>query len=364
MDRPPVAGLPLNHLGAPNGRPNLPSRGKNTIDDDTFLDSLGQLLAQVTERLEKLLEAGENLDIQALKAAAVAASESSGNLGASSKTTPCQSTVAAAAQQAAAAAGQQKSAGDAADSAAAAGEAEAAAAVQGEESAAAEGEAADAEKTEGADGEAAEQDEQQGAADAAEAENAAAGPEATGTAGVPEQQTSPDEQQLQLAAGSRPESASGAAAGDGSPSGTTNLASTVPAAALAVGGNANSNIPESEKALMKGLYRRTWTGAPWLDAVSDNPLDLNLVPSMKRKKGKKKEAAAAPDLSRIMGYTPPNDAPAESDDDDDDENEEENNTAEGVVDRDWIKMRAAKMTARHNAKQAAAAAAAQQNIAR
>ena len=33
------------------------------------------------------------------------------------------------------------------------------------------------------------------------------------------------------------------------------------------------------------------TGAPWLDAVSDNPLDMNLVPSMKRKKGKKKEAA-------------------------------------------------------------------------
>jgi hypothetical protein len=29
-----------------------------------------------------------------------------------------------------------------------------------------------------------------------------------------------------------------------------------------------------------------------MDAVSDNPLDMNLVPSMKRKKGKKKEAAA------------------------------------------------------------------------
>lgn len=33
-------------------------------------------------------------------------------------------------------------------------------------------------------------------------------------------------------------------------------------------------------------------GAPWMDAVSDNPLDMNLVPSMKRKKGKKREAAA------------------------------------------------------------------------
>lgn len=38
--------------------------------------------------------------------------------------------------------------------------------------------------------------------------------------------------------------------------------------------------------------RRTWVGAPWMDAVSDNPLDMSLVPSMKRKKGKKKEAAA------------------------------------------------------------------------
>jgi hypothetical protein len=29
-----------------------------------------------------------------------------------------------------------------------------------------------------------------------------------------------------------------------------------------------------------------------MDAVSDNPLDMKLVPSMKRKKGKKKDAAA------------------------------------------------------------------------
>lgn len=110
--------------------------------------------------------------------------------------------------------------------------------------------------------------------------------------------------------------------------------------------------------------RRTWTGAPWLDAVSDNPLDLNLVPSMKRKKGKKKEAAAAPDLSRILGYTPPNDITAESESDGESAEDEDGNAADGVVDREWIKMRAAKMTARHNAKQAAAAAAAQQGSAR
>lgn len=45
------AGLPLTGLGlssgAPSARPMLPSRGRNTIDDDTFFDSLAQLLSQV-----------------------------------------------------------------------------------------------------------------------------------------------------------------------------------------------------------------------------------------------------------------------------------------------------------------------------
>lgn len=205
---------------------------------------------QVTERLEKLLEAGENLDIQALKAAAVAASESSGNIGVSSKSTPRPSTLAAVAQQATAGAAEQKPAGEAAGTATAgSGDAETAAA-QGEESAAADGDAADAEKTEGVDAEAADQEEQQ-----AETEHAVAGPDSTGSAAASEQQIPPAEQQSQLAAGSRPASASGAAVGDGTLGATVSMASTVPAAALAVGGNANSNIPESEKALMKGLYR-------------------------------------------------------------------------------------------------------------
>jgi hypothetical protein len=49
-----------------------------------------------------------------------------------------------------------------------------------------------------------------------------------------------------------------------------------------------------------------------------------------------------------------------SDDDDAADDGEGGHGADGVVDREWIKMRAAKMMARHNAKQAAAAAAAQQ----
>lgn len=71
-----------------------------------------------------------------------------------------------------------------------------------------------------------------------------------------------------------------------------------------------------------------------------------MVPSMKRKKGKRKEAMSQPDLNRILGYVPADvEAESESEPEDDEEG------GEGVLDRDWIKMRAAKMMARHNAKQ-------------
>ncbi|KIY93786.1 hypothetical protein MNEG_14177 [Monoraphidium neglectum] len=111
---------------------------------------------------------------------------------------------------------------------------------------------------------------------------------------------------------------------------------------------------------MKGLERRTWTGAPWLDAVSSNPLDMNLLPSMKRKKGSKK-GAGAPDLTRILGYQPPADADAESDSEPEDAAEGAGGGGaggDGVLDREWLKMRAAKLLARHNARQQQAAAAA------
>ena len=67
---------------------------------------------------------------------------------------------------------------------------------------------------------------------------------------------------------------------------------------------------------------------------------------------------AGPDLNRILGYIPPGDVPAESESDGDaDGLGEAGAGADGVVDREYIKMRAAKITARHNAKAAAAAAA-------
>jgi hypothetical protein len=65
-----------------------------------------------------------------------------------------------------------------------------------------------------------------------------------------------------------------------------------------------------------------------------------------------------PDLTRILGYIPPGDVPAESDSDGEgDAAGEAGGVADGVMDREYIKMRAAKITARHNAKAAAAAAA-------
>ena len=63
------------------------------------------------------------------------------------------------------------------------------------------------------------------------------------------------------------------------------------------------------------------------------------------------------DVNRILGYTPA-DVDAESESEPEAEEEEEGNSAGMVLDREWIKMRAAKMVARHNAKQQAAAAAA------
>lgn len=49
--------------------------------------------------------------------------------------------------------------------------------------------------------------------------------------------------------------------------------------------------------------------------------------------------------------------PAEDDSEKEDSGADAGTGADGVVDREYIKMRAAKITARHNAKAAAAAAA-------
>lgn len=97
---------------------------------------------------------------------------------------------------------------------------------------------------------------------------------------------------------------------------------------------------------MRGLVRRTWTGAPWVDSLASGPLDLMKLPTMRRQKGKRREAVPGPDLSRIMGYTAEAAAAGADGGADSDAAEEED---DGVVGRDYIKMRAAKMAARHHA---------------
>lgn len=99
--------------------------------------------------------------------------------------------------------------------------------------------------------------------------------------------------------------------------------------------------------MTKGMARRTWTGAPLLDHIAPHGptvLEAPLVPSMKKKKGKKKESAPLPDLNRILGYTG---SDISEDEVEEEETEEEASKEDGVVDRDYIKLRAMKMSARH-----------------
>lgn len=79
-------------------------------------------------------------------------------------------------------------------------------------------------------------------------------------------------------------------------------------------------------------------------------LHAGLIATTKRKKGRKRDAAQGPDLTRIMGFVPPNDVPAESESDGDD-----GAPPEGEADREWIKMRSTKLAGRHAARLQAAA---------
>ncbi len=65
----------------------------------------------------------------------------------------------------------------------------------------------------------------------------------------------------------------------------------------------DGGLTESERTLVKGMNRRTWTGAPLLETIAANPGEAALITTMKRKKGKKKEQQVQPDLNRILGYT-------------------------------------------------------------
>lgn len=86
------------------------------------------------------------------------------------------------------------------------------------------------------------------------------------------------------------------------------------------------------------MRRHTWTGPPWLDKITEtNDASLS-QPSIKRKKGKKKKEAPQFDLHRILGYA------GDDLDQDDDRSDDDGEDPTGVVDRDFIKHRALKMT--------------------
>ncbi|GLC33234.1 hypothetical protein PLESTF_000156500 [Pleodorina starrii] len=104
-------------------------------------------------------------------------------------------------------------------------------------------------------------------------------------------------------------------------------------------------LSESERTLVKGMNRRTWTGAPLLDAIAANPTEAAPPANIKRKKGKKKEQQVQPDLNRILGYTG-SDVEEEEESESEEETEEEANKDDSVVDRDYIKLRALKMSQR------------------
>ena len=72
------------------------------------------------------------------------------------------------------------------------------------------------------------------------------------------------------------------------------------------------------------------------------------APTMKKKKGKKKDQQVMPAMERILGYAA---SDAGSDEPSSEEEEDEENKEDGVIDREHIKLRAMKMTARHHANQ-------------
>ncbi|MEW5300191.1 MAG: hypothetical protein WDW36_003138 [Sanguina aurantia] len=92
-------------------------------------------------------------------------------------------------------------------------------------------------------------------------------------------------------------------------------------------------LASSERALIKGMARRSWTGAPLLGCIA--PMTVapgETSPSMqsiKRKKGKRKDAVEEA-----------------SEEEDEEADGTEGAKDDGVVDREYIKLRAMKMTAR------------------
>eukprot|EP00798_Chlamydomonas_sp_ICE-L_P004200 gene4200-14305_t len=87
---------------------------------------------------------------------------------------------------------------------------------------------------------------------------------------------------------------------------------------------------------------------PGLLTSSEKDMDsTSMMPTMKRKKGKKKEGRPTPALERVMGYAGSDMSASEEEQASEEEEEDEEDKEDGIMERDFIKLRALKMSHRH-----------------
>ncbi|GAX81127.1 hypothetical protein CEUSTIGMA_g8561.t1 [Chlamydomonas eustigma] len=105
-------------------------------------------------------------------------------------------------------------------------------------------------------------------------------------------------------------------------------------------------MSDSERELTKGMAKREWTGPPLMDHIGTVDFTTLKLPTMKKLKGKKKSAQATPALERILGYAASDAEVEEEPSSEEEEEEDEENKEDGLMDREFIKLRAFKMTQR------------------
>lgn len=124
-----------------------------------------------------------------------------------------------------------------------------------------------------------------------------------------------------------------------------------------------AGLSPSERRLAKGMTKQLWgPNAPLLDTITGHATATSLqavipMPTMKKRKGKKRDTIRAPALERILGYTGDDAAAAfeESSSEEEDVDVLGGDNADkddGMVDRDAIKLRAMKISARAQAQKA------------
>ena len=63
-------------------------------------------------------------------------------------------------------------------------------------------------------------------------------------------------------------------------------------------------LSDTERSQVRTMERRDWSGAPLLSSISSRGADASLLmPTLKKRTGKKREGQVMPALDRIVGYT-------------------------------------------------------------